>query len=133
MGKTIMNDLLSTFRRRILPWLGGLLLLACAFLLFTGNGMLAGAFCLGMAAALAYLWSLARRLWQMAQSSVRGMPGGMLLRLLILAALLLCAASVSGEVLLAAAAGFLLAFLVVLLGLILCARSGKEERMKGDP
>lgn len=123
-----MKELLSVFLRRfalslLLAALGvGTLLLA------RGEGGLTFALLLGFAAALVFVWNMAWRLWHLAAApgtARRQMLWGMALRLAVLALVLLAAASVSSEVFLMAAFGFVLCYGLALAHLIVLNIGGK--------
>lgn len=117
-----MKDILTAFCKRLAKCLGVLVGAAAVFFLARGEGTLVFAFGLGLAAALVFVWNMAYRLWHLsteAKTAHRQMLWGMFLRLAILALVLLAAGMASSDVLLAAAAGFVLAYLVALVTFLL--------------
>ena len=99
-----------------------------ALLLARGEGGLTFALLLGFAAALVFVWNMAWRLWHLAAApgtARRQMLWGMALRLAVLALVLLAAASVSSEVFLMAAFGFVLCYGLALVHLIVLNIGGK--------
>ena len=123
-----MKELLSVFLRRFAL---SLLLAALGvgpLLLARGEGGLTFALLLGFAAALVFVWNMAWRLWHLAAApgtARRQMLWGMALRLAVLALVLLAAASVSSEVFLMAAFGFVLCYGLALVHLIVLNIGGK--------
>ena len=123
-----MKELLSVFLRHLalshlLAALG-----VGALLLARGEGGLTFALLLGFAAALVFVWNMAWRLWHLAAApgtARRQMLWGMALRLAVLALVLLAAASVSSEVFLMAAFGFVLCYGLALAHLIVLNIGGK--------
>ena len=117
-----MKDILTAFCKRLAKRLGVLVGAAAVFFLARGEGALVFAFALGLAAALVFVWNMAYRLWHLsteAKTAHRQMLWGMFLRLAILALVLLAAGMASSDVLLAAAAGFVLTYLVALVTFLL--------------
>lgn len=123
-----MKELLSVFLRRLALSLLLAALGVGALLLARGEGGLTFALLLGFAAALVFVWNMAWRLWYLAAApgtARRQMLWGMALRLAVLALVLLAAASVSSEVFLMAAFGFVLCYGLALAHLIALNMSGK--------
>jgi hypothetical protein len=123
-----MKELLSVFLRRLALSLLLAALGVGALLLARGEGDLTFALLLGFAAALVFVWNMAWRLWHLAAApgtARRQMLWGMALRLSVLALVLLAAASVSSEVFLMAAFGFVLCYGLALAHLIVLNIGGK--------
>ena len=123
-----MKELLSVFLRRLALSLLLAALGVGTLLLVRGECGLTFALLLGFAAALVFVWNMAWRLWHLAAApgtARRQMLWGMALRLAVLALVLLAAASVSSEVFLMAAFGFVLCYGLALVHLIVLNIGGK--------
>ena len=123
-----MKQILSVFMKRLAIALGLAALMIGSLLLARGEGQLIGALFLGYFAALVFVWNMAWRLWHLAAApgtARRQMLWGMALRLAVLALVLLAAASVSSEVFLMAAFGFVLCYGLALVHLIVLNIGGK--------
>ena len=117
-----MKDILTAFCKRLAMCLGALVIAAAAFFLARGEGRLAFAFVLGLFAALVFVSNMAHRLWTLSSDTraARGqMLVGMIVRLVVFAGILAVAVLASPEVFFAAAAGFVLTYLVTFALLIL--------------
>ena len=123
-----MKQILSVFMKRLAIALGLAALMIGSLLLARGEGQFIGALLLGYFAALVFVWNMAWRLWHLAAApgtARRQMLWGMALRLAVLALVLLAAASVSSEVFLMAAFGFVLCYGLALVHLIVLNIGGK--------
>ena len=117
-----MKDILTAFCKRLAVNLGVLVIAAATFFLARGEGRLAFAFVLGLFAALVFVSNMAHRLWTLSRDSraARGqMLVGMIVRLAVLALILAVAVLSSSDVFFAAAAGFVLTYVVTFALLIL--------------
>ena len=123
-----MKQILSVFMKRLAIALVAMALMIGSLLLARGEGQFIGALLLGYFAALVFVWNMAWRLWHLAAApgtARRQMLWGMALRLAVLALVLLAAASVSSEVFLMAAFGFVLCYGLALVHLIVLNIGGK--------
>ncbi|MCI6284011.1 hypothetical protein [Selenomonas sp.] len=117
-----MKDILTAFCKRLAIGLGVLVCGSAAFFLARGEGRLTLAFVLGLFAALVFVSNMAHRLWTLSSDTraARGqMLVGMIVRLVVFAGILAVAVLASPEVFFAAAAGFVLTYLVTFALLIL--------------
>ena len=117
-----MKDILTAFCKRLAIGLGVLVCGSAAFFLARGEGRLTLAFVLGLFAALVFVSHMAHGLWTLPSDprSARGqMLVGTMIRLAVLACILAVAVLASSEVFFAAAAGFVLTYLVTFAVLIL--------------
>lgn len=117
-----MKDILTAFCKRLAVSLGVLVIAAAAFFLARGEGRLAFAFVLGLFAALVFVSNMAHRLWTLSSDTraARGqMLVGTIVRLAVLALILAVAVLASADVFFAAAAGFVLTYVVTFAVLIL--------------
>lgn len=122
-----MKDILTAFCKRLAMSLAVLTGAATIFFLARGEGRLAFAFVLGLFAALVFVFNMAHRLWTIS-SDTRGAHGrmvaGMVVRFGVFALILGVAVMASTEVFFAAAAGFVLTYLVAL-GLLILQNAKK--------